>query len=207
MSKILFYGDSITDSNRNYDAPVGHFEQLGDGYVRNINVKLYKEFGNKHCVINKGVNGNRIDDLKRRLKSDVLNQKVDEVYIMIGINDVWRYYDTYIDSMHHIDIETYQQTYQEIIDILKKQKIEVTLISPFFLEINKEHPMRKQLDAYNEVVYHLSKTNKVGYIDVQTQMDKFLETNDSYMISGDRVHLNFLGNYLLSEMIYEGMKK
>jgi len=84
-SRVLFIGDSITDCGRRTD-PLG----LGNGYVRLIHDYLAaKDPAHAPQVINMGISGNKVTDLRDRWTRDVLDQKPDVLSIKIGINDVW----------------------------------------------------------------------------------------------------------------------
>lgn len=207
MSKIIFFGDSITDSNRNYDVPIGHSEQIGDGYVRIFSAMTFRDFNDKYLVINQGVNGNRVWDLENRLSKDVLSYSPDLVVIMIGINDVWRKYDTHSDSITQISLDDFYISYKKILEKIDKQNITTILLSPFFLELNKNDEMRIELNAYIEKVETLAKEFNLTFVNVQDYMDQFLENHSSYLISNDRVHLNFLGDFLLADYIYKNIKE
>lgn len=207
MSKIIFFGDSITDSNRNYDVPIGHSEQIGDGYVRIFSAMTFRDFNDKYLVINQGVNGNRVWDLENRLSKDVLSHSPDLVVIMIGINDVWRKYDTHSDSITQISLDDFYISYKKILERIDKQNITTILLSPFFLEPNKNNEMRIELNAYIEKVETLAKEFNLTFVNVQDYMDQFLENHSSYLISNDRVHLNFLGDFLLADYIYKNIKE
>lgn len=45
-------------------------------------------------VVNMGINGNTSLDLKARFESDALALKPDWLSIMVGVNDVWRQFDS-----------------------------------------------------------------------------------------------------------------
>src|SRR5690625_7925971 len=73
--RIVFIGDSITELGK-FEDP----EALGTGYVR----LLYDYFitaypANDFEVINKGISGNRIDDLATRWQTDVIDVNPDIV--------------------------------------------------------------------------------------------------------------------------------
>lgn len=88
--KLIFIGDSITDCGRSKPYAEGR-GALGSGYVSLINAHL-EAFHSKLMirVINAGISGNTVRDLKGRWDADVFEHKPDWVSIMIGINDVWR---------------------------------------------------------------------------------------------------------------------
>lgn len=207
MKKILFFGDSITDCDRDYQARIGTEEQLGLGYVRYIATKLFLEYGEDYQVINQGINGHRVTDLLDRLDRDVLPYKPDIVYIMIGINDVWCHFNSYTQSINQVDPKMFQRVYGTMIKELKAQGIEVILGTPFFLEPNKKDAMRQMMDNYGDIVNNLGNQYDCLVVDVQAVFDRFLKTFNSYAISWDRVHLNYRGNTLLGKAIYEHLVK
>lgn len=202
MKKILFFGDSITDCERDYSAPMGSEPAYGKGYVRYIATRLFLEYGEAYQVINQGINGNRVIDLKKRLDQDVLNYEPEYVVIMIGINDVWRYYDSHTQSIEQVDLEKFVKVYRAIIETLTERNCDVILVSPYFLELNKEDPMRKQMEMYIDAVKNLAKQYQLLFIDVQAAFDKFLNQYSSYAISWDRIHMNYRGNTYLGMTLY-----
>ena len=61
-------------------------------------------------VINMGTSGNTVRDLKARWQRDVLDHKPDWLSIMIGINDVWRQFDSPRQVENHVGLEENQET-------------------------------------------------------------------------------------------------
>lgn len=68
--KIIFFGDSLTQGT------------FGASYVDKLALSL-----RGHHFINQGVNGDTSLNLFRRVDKDVLAEKPDGVFIMIGVND------------------------------------------------------------------------------------------------------------------------
>ena len=96
---ILFFGDSVTDTGRDRDAKAGAPNGWGMGYVYQIAAYLGAQDPADELVFtNKGVGGNRVADLEKRLKTDVLDEEPDIVSILIGVNDVWRHFDSGVES-------------------------------------------------------------------------------------------------------------
>lgn len=80
--KILFQGDSITDSNRDYS----DIHDLGDGYAHYAAGFISEKY--PECTfefVNQGINGNKTEDLLNRVQSDLVDIQPDIVSIMIGI--------------------------------------------------------------------------------------------------------------------------
>ena len=74
--QIVAIGDSIT---------------AGGGYLRDIDDVLATQYGDLKIpkVINKGISGQKAEDLVPRFGRDVVKLKPAYVTISIGINDVW----------------------------------------------------------------------------------------------------------------------
>ena len=107
-STLLFIGDSITDCGR--ARPVGEKDGLGNGYVAQINAILNATHPDRSIrVLNTGISGNRVCDLKGRWQPDVLGLNPDWLSIMIGINDVWRQFDNPFNP-RQVDLVEYEDT-------------------------------------------------------------------------------------------------
>ena len=120
-SRWVFIGDSITDAGRG-QCP----EAIGTGYVRDIRDWLRASVpARAPHILNKGISGNNILDLRRRWKSDVLAQKPHLVSIQIGINDVWHGLD---QAGGGVPIEKFRETYTEILGRLNETCPGVTII-------------------------------------------------------------------------------
>ena len=85
-TKIVFFGDSITASGRNYMDDT----DLGVGYVKIAAGKLRLLYPDvRFCFLNRGVGGERTAELCERVQRDVVEQNPDYVVLQVGINDVW----------------------------------------------------------------------------------------------------------------------
>ena len=79
--RILFIGDSITDCGREYNDS----KDLGNGYPLLVAKRLSTQFPTiEFDVLNKGINGNKIADLRARFDTDCLDLEPDIVSILIG---------------------------------------------------------------------------------------------------------------------------
>jgi len=102
-TKLLMIGDSITDVGRARPIGEGRNDELGKGYVSFVDALLNSVYPQAAIrVINMGISGNTVRDLKARWQTDVLNLKPDWLSIMIGINDVWRQFDSPKQTEHHV---------------------------------------------------------------------------------------------------------
>ena len=112
-AKLLSTGDSITDCGRR-DCP----ESIGSGYPRLVRDYLRaKDPENAPEVLNTGIGGNKVSDLAARWQADALDLRPDVLSIKIGINDVWHGLG---DSRFDLPVEQFIQTYQLILDQVRK---------------------------------------------------------------------------------------
>ena len=132
--KIVFWGDSITDSLRERtleNENRGHVRALGSGYVRLIEASLSLDYPVQYEIWNRGISGDRIVDLFARIKRDVINLQPDIVSIFIGINDVGHEYA----HQNGVDAEKFARVYDRIIVELKEALpgVKIMLMEPFVL--------------------------------------------------------------------------
>lgn len=132
--RIVFWGDSITDSHRDIPHENGNRGNVilhGSGYVRLIEAALGFEYPLQYEVWNRGISGSRIVDLYARIKKDVINLKPDVVSILIGINDVWHEYA----HQNGVDADKFERVYDWIIQELQQAlpNVKILIMEPFVL--------------------------------------------------------------------------
>lgn len=197
--KLLFIGDSVTDCERAKPDGEGFFQALGHGYVSFIDGFLraaYPELAIR--VVNKGINGNTIRDLKARWKEDVINQKPDWLTVMIGINDVWRQFDTPFIKENHVYLKEYENTLQALIEETKPLVQSIVLMTPYYLEKNESDQMRETMDRYGKVVRKIAENYNCLFIDTQAVFNQVLKELYPATLAWDRVHPDTAGHILLA---------
>jgi acyl-CoA thioesterase-1 len=130
-SIVLFQGDSVTDCGRNRET-----DDLGNGYASKI-AQYFKTFKQEKNVkfINKGISGHRTCDLVSRWTEDCIALKPDYVSILIGINDVWRRYD----SNMPMSAEEFEANYRIMLTRIKNEtNAEIVLMEPFLAPVREE---------------------------------------------------------------------
>jgi lysophospholipase L1-like esterase len=197
--KILFIGDSITDCERARPVGEGLHGGVGKGYVSLIDALLqsgYPELGIR--VVNMGVSANNVRDLKARWETDVIIQQPDWLIIMIGINDVWRQFHSPFIHNSHVYIEEYESTLRDLVkDALPVTK-QLVLMTPFFIEANRQDDMRQKMDQYGTVVKRIAEENDALFIDTQAAFDSVLKELYSAALALDRVHPTQTGHMVLA---------
>lgn len=202
-STLLFIGDSITDCDRSY--PVGEKGGLGNGYVNLINAILGAHSPQYSLrMLNTGISGNRIPDLKARWQSDVLDLKPDWLSVMIGINDVWRQFDS-PGRPGQVSLDRYVTIYRQLLEQTKPLVEGIVLMSPYYIEKNPEDDMRRLMDRYGQAVKQLAEEYNTEFVDVQAAFDAFLVHNPTQALCGDRVHSNTIGHMLIARAFMQTM--
>lgn len=199
---VMFTGDSITDCDR--ARPIGDgFGKMGNSYLARIFVDTWADFPNHNIhYLNSAISGNTTKMLLDRFDTDILAYNPDYVFMMIGVNDVWRHFDgaRFTEVLIYPE-ETAANMEKMILKTLEKGAKPV-IISPYFLDRNHEDPMRKMVDEINVYYKQLAEKYHIGYIDVQAKFDEYLKTGSSYILSADRVHPKTVGISLIARYIY-----
>ena len=204
--KVLFIGDSISDYKRARPVGEGLFEALGSSYVTDVAA----QFGcmkpdMKLRFVNMGTDGHRVRDLKARWQTDVIDLKPDWVSVLIGINDVWRQFDSPLQTEEHVYPEEYEKTYEELIQETLPKVKGMILITPYFMEPNKADPMRARMDEYGAIVKKLAEKYGQTFIDLQAAWDELFRHMHPCNIAWDRIHPNHVGCVYIANQILKAV--
>lgn len=191
--RILFQGDSITDCHRNRD----DFWDLGEGYVKYTASALKEKYPDIDFeFINRGIGGNRTENLLARINEDLIDLKPDIVTLMIGLNDTWHRYQ--IDLV--TDIDYFRSNLTSILEKIKNEtNAKLIMMEPFLLYDMGKDEMRPDLDEKIVVFHQLA----LKYADCFISIDgKFTEARvngvDKYDLSPDGVHPGEAGKKLIA---------
>ncbi len=170
---ILFQGDSITDCAWDRQNPLS----LGNGYAFRVASALSTFYPNSGIkVLNRGVSGNRVPDLLNRYQDDILALKPDLVSILVGINDMWRRYD----SNNPTTTEAYEENYARLLEDIRRDlpDCRIVIMEPFLLHtLPHQLQWREDLDPKIQAVRRLA----AKYADVFIPLDGILA---GYLASG-----------------------
>ena len=191
---VLFIGDSISDYERTRPVGEGLFNAWGRSYVACAGALLncmYPELGLR--VVNMGISGNQVRDLKARWQTDVFDRRPDWVSVLIGINDVWRQFDCPQMPETHVSPEEYEATYEELIKATLPKVKGMILMTPYYMEPNRQDTMRARMDVYGDIVKKLAARYGLTCVDLQAGWDRLFKHMHSTSIAWDRVHPNQTG--------------
>ena len=182
--KILFYGDSVTECNRDLNDPTS----LGDGYVLYTVESLKNTFDKTDFeFINRGISGNRTIDLVNRLDTDVISHMPDIVTVLIGVNDAWRRFDMNDPT----SAEQFRENYETVLKRIKNEtNAKLIMLEPFLIYGMGRDEYRIDLNEKIDVTRLLAKK----YADFYIPFDGILaaatvEYEDSSVLSADGIHL------------------
>lgn len=192
--KIEFIGDSITDCGR--QSPEWH--PLGDGYVRLFHDLLQAGYPKLQLkIINKGISGDRVTSLKARWKPDVLEVNPDWLFIYIGVNDVWRFFDGDREKAVHLD--EFENIYRQLINGARTgTNAQIRLVSPFLAEKDTDDAFRKKLSQYQAAIDALGQGFNLPVIHMQPAFDWAMLSQPASYWTADRVHPTREGHMLIA---------
>lgn len=202
-SKVVFAGDSITDAGRSRPVGEGLFGALGTGYVMQIDAMLQTLQPERRIrCVNQGCSGSTTRDLLARWQTDILDLKPDYVSLMIGANDVWRRFDSPLQTEWCVTDDEYRANVLSLIDLTLPHVKGMILMTPFFLEparsIGYGDPMREAMDRCSAVIRRTAEEKRLPLVDSQAAMDRLLESHHSAFIAWDRIHQNHIGSFALA---------
>lgn len=191
--RVVFIGDSITESGRFTDA-----ENIGDGYVRLIHDYAVTAFPEQRPqMLNRGISGNRIPDLASRWETDVLVLKPDFVSVSIGINDVWRQLDR--PGIEQVDPARFENIYTRLSSEVKNEtEAQLILMEPTIIEEMPDAEGNKKLIPYVETVRELAERFDAVLVPTHQVFIDYLKLSAGRALTTDGVHMNSAGNMLMA---------
>lgn len=199
MDRIVFAGDSITDMGSVNPVGEGLFDNVGHGYVRvieNLLAACYPEINLR--VTNSGISGNTSRDLLNRFDRDVVQLHPDWVSICIGINDVWRQFDSPAIPEAQVMPDEYKANLEAMIRGVKGQVKGVFILSPYIMEPSREDMMRKRMDEYVKICRDLAEKYDCVFVDFQKMYEDYCKIRHSCFVAWDRIHPNQIGATLMA---------
>jgi lysophospholipase L1-like esterase len=206
-SKLVVIGDSITDCERTRPIGEGLFDALGKGYVSLVDGLLIANYPeHKIRVVNMGISGNTVRDLQDRWQTDVLDLNPDWLSICIGINDVWRHFDTPWQYEWQVPLDEYTKTLENLLQRTQPTLKGLILMTPYFIEPNRNDPMRIMMDEYSTVVRQLAEKYKAVLVDTQAAFDAVLMHVHPMALAWDRIHPNRAGHMILARAFLQSLE-
>ena len=152
-------------------------------------------------MINMGISGNQARDLEARWETDVMAHRPDWVSVLIGINDVWRQFDSPYMPETHVSPEDFEATCTRLIERTLPHVQGMILMSPYFMEPNRLDPMRARMDEYGGIVRRLAERYVLPFVDLQAAWDALFAYMHPCNIAWDRIHPNQTGCMYIAKQL------
>lgn len=198
-SHLLMIGDSVTDCGRARPLGAGAPPALGHGYVALVDAGLRaRSPDHPPRVTNMGVGGDTTRDLLKRWDTDVAALRPDWLSVMIGINDVWRYFDP-VRKTEAVPPEEFRENLENLVARSRPQLQRLVLMTPFYIEPDRAEPMRARMDAFGAIVADLARRHGAILVDTQAAFDHALQRHAVRDLAPDQVHPTPLGHQVLAQ--------
>ena len=201
-SKVVCICDSMIDFDRARPYGEGLFGGIGKSYVGIVDGILKATDPSLHLrMINMGIGGNTSRDLVARWQTDVMDLSPDYVTVLIGINDVWRQFDTPEITEGHVLPEEYRENLLWMLNTTLPVVKGMVLITPYMMEPNRQDPMRARMDEYGAIVKELAAEKHLPCVDLQAAFDAYFTEYHPASINWDRIHPNVAGHCVIARAL------
>ena len=198
--KIVFFGDSITESGRNLLDP----EDLGVGYVKIAAGKLRLLYPDTNFkFVNRGVGGERTAELLKRVKKDVVDENPDYVVLEVGINDVWCRFS----RGEEVTPETFRANYLSLVDTILATGAKLFLIQPYALKMGDKQRFRPFLSRFNEAIREIAQEKDIALVPVDEIFKGVTQDIDPAQFATDGVHPTHRGCRYIADLLIKELKK
>lgn len=179
--KIVFFGDSITDCGRDRSDNAS----LGNGYVGILHEKLKNLYEDvKFEFLNRGIGGDRACDLAARVDKDVVAEKPDVAVVLVGINDVWRKYD----SGAEFDLDAFAAAYEEVLRKIKDCGAKLIVVEPYLFDVPDKKRFRRDFDPMLGVIRDLAEKYADAFVPLDEMFAGVSQCVGIAAYSADGVH-------------------
>ena len=145
-------------------------------------------------VVNRGIAGDRTVDLERRWEQDVRVEGPDVLTIAVGVNDMWRRFDS-DDPTSAADFEA---TYRRLLD--RTDARIVLLVEPYLVPIRPDQAeWSADLDEKRAVVARLADETGARFVPLQAAFSRAAEERGAAAIAPDGVHPTPAGSRLIAD--------
>jgi acyl-CoA thioesterase I len=182
---IVAIGDSITAAG---------------GYLRDIDAVLAQQYPKLKIakVVNKGIGGQKAEDLAVRFDRDVVKLKPTFVTLSIGVNDVWHRLDKPLEAKA---VAFYKENVAKMVDQAQKAGIRVILLAPTVIGEDPNTEANKRLVSFVKAEKQIAAEKKCHIVDLHAMFLKALKkkpANKKTWLTSDGVHMNPPGDAIMA---------
>lgn len=196
--RLLFIGDSITDVGRKRTDDA----DLGAGFPKILAEKLTEKYPDHDLMIlNRGISGDQVIDLKKRWQEDCLALKPDLVTILVGINDVGFVVDRELIPTEE-ELAQFEANYRSLLEALRTETdAKIVLMEPFVLPYPADRAdWRNQLDPRIHIVRRLAQEFNTLLVPLDGLLNtKGITSSFEEYTGDDGVHPTELGHQVIAD--------
>ena len=203
---ILFQGDSITDAGREKVHLLDNYN-LGSGYVTMVASALTT--ARRDIVVhNRGVSGNRTEQIAARWEEDTLALDFDVLSLLCGINDVGFDLRTGVPGNRAVVEPIYDKMIYQVKE--KKPDAKIILMTPFVFKRYRNDPTfgsdildnydiwRERTEEIGEMVKDISRKYETEFIPLFDIFKEETAKRPQEDFSPDCVHPTALGHTIIA---------
>ena len=208
--KILYQGDSITDSSRDWDEP----RDLGNGYARMVSEQLEEIYGDQIELefVNNAHWGWRLMDNwneggVNHYQEQFYQFNADIATILIGFNDIMASKSDGPEK--YVSDEAYENAYDELLAGLKERGTYAVCLSPYYIVDNVDDADYYVTEFNNKraIVQKLAEKYDFGYVNMKPCMDAALAAGaDKVELFGDLIHPSYAGNKIIEDLVLDAIR-
>lgn len=185
---IVCLGDSTTAGTPGFLSPSEHPPE-GQGDVRSQYAYWLQQRSPNWQVLNRGVRGQRTDQIKKRWSREVLSAKPQVVVVLAGVNDLYQGYDE----------ATVKKNLSEIYELAAKAHIRV--VASTILPYNFSTPeVREKMDHVNQWIRQYSAEHGLFFCDLFTALQD-PRVPHTLLGSPDGIHPDIEGYHLMADAL------
>ena len=196
--RIVFQGDSITDAGRNENN--GSKMSIGQGYAALTAGHLMLEKPTEFEFFNRGVAGNKIEDMYKRMQLDCWDLCPDVISILIGVNNVW------VDSKEEEveDNTVVEQNFRMLTEetLKKLPKVKMIIMEPFLLKGSTTtchwERFRREVEKRAASAQKISREFGQSFVPLQKILDELACTYSPEYWIADGVHPSLAGHAVIA---------
>jgi lysophospholipase L1-like esterase len=186
---ILFQGDSITDAARKRDTAEPNSQAaLGTRYAWLAAAQLLVDRPDANLKIyNRGISGNKVNQLAERWQTDCLDLKPNVLSILIGVNDLWHK----LSGKYNGTLSQYENDYRALIKRTRDASPTVKLVicEPFVLKVGAvNEKWFPAFDGYRAAAKRVADEAGAVFVRFQTMFDRAAKIAPPATWAADGVH-------------------
>lgn len=208
MIRILFLGDSITDSSHNFTP-----DNLGDGFVKECSILLSQKIGqhpDAFSITNGGTDGLTLPRIYQKWQAFYADSTYDAVVINGGINDIGVILNTGLtgeQALAHMT-ESMQSLHALITGLLKRGSSRIFFLEPFLFP----HPAHRLhwmpfLSKMQKNIKHVIRTFPQPFVQEISLHEELNRAAQEHLMqfTPDGIHLLSPGNQLLAQKVCDAL--